>query len=117
MTAGIETRDLDRVLVRFGAAVGEEEDLDVPWTDLCELAAEPGPDFGRHERIGVGQRLGLMRDGPDDALVAVADVHAHQLAVEVEITLAFRRPEPAALRAGHRNRIDRALRRPLEQSV
>ena len=117
VAAGVLARDLDRVLVGLGAAVGEEEDVDVARTDLGELAAEPRARLGGHERIGVGERLGLLRDGADDALVAVADVDAHQLAVEVEEPLAFRRPEPAALRAGHRNRIDRALRRPLEERV
>src|SRR5213082_3198868 len=54
-------------------------------------------------------------DRAHDARIAVADVHAHQLAVEVDEALAFRRPEVDALRSRHRNRIDFRLRRPLEE--
>src|SRR5262249_17864095 len=80
-------------LVRPGAAVGEEEHVDVAWRDLGELRAEPGARLGGHERVRVGQRLDLLLHRAHDALVAVADVHAHQLAVEIDETLAFRRPE------------------------
>jgi hypothetical protein len=106
-----------RVLVRLGAGVGEEEDVDVARADLGELFSQPRARLGRHERVRVGQRRGLILDGADDPLVAVADVDAHQLAVEVEEPLAFRRPEPAALRSRDRNRIGRPLRRPLEERV
>jgi hypothetical protein len=68
--------------------------------------AQPRARLGRHERVGVGERRRLLLDRADDALVAVADVHAHQLAVEVDEALAFRRPEVDALRARDRNRID-----------
>src|SRR5439155_16284337 len=51
------------------------------------------------------------------ALVAMADVHAHQLAVEVDEALAFGRPEVDALRAGHGDRIDFRLSGPLEERV
>ena len=45
------------------------------------------------------------------------DVHAHQLAVEVDEALAFRRPEINALRARDRDRIHLRLRRPFEERV
>ena len=51
------------------------------------------------------------------ALVAVADVDAHQLAVEVDEALPFRRPEVNALCARDRDGIDLGLRRPFEQRV
>ena len=117
VAAGVPPRDLDRVLVRLGAAVGEEEHLDVARADLGELAPEPRARLGGHERIGVGERFGLLLHGADDALVAVADVDAHQLAVEVEVPLPFGRPEPAALRPRDGDRIDGPLRRPLEERV
>jgi hypothetical protein len=46
--------------------------------------------------------LRLLADGLDDALVAVSDVDGHELAVEVDEALAFRRVEvnPLALATG-----------------
>ena len=41
VAAGEGARDLDRVLVGVGAAVGEEEDVDVAGRELRELGAEP----------------------------------------------------------------------------
>ena len=49
--------------------------------------------------------------------MAVADVRAHQLAVEVEEALPLGRPEVDALGAGHRDRVDLGLRGPFEQGV
>ena len=117
VTAGRHPRELDRVLVRLGAAVGEEEDVDVAGRDLGQLRAQPRARLGRHERVGVGQHRRLVLDRLDHALVAVADVDAHQLAVEVDEALAFRRPEVDALGPRDRNRIDLRLRRPLEERV
>ena len=114
---GIPARDLDRVLVGFGAAVGEEERVDVARRDLGELDPQPRPRLGRHERVRVGECRRLILDGLDDPLVAVADVDAHQLAVEVDEALAFRGPEVDALGARDRNRIDLRLRRPLVDRV
>ena len=99
------------------AAVGEEEHVDVARRDLGEFRAETGARFRRHERVRVRQHLGLLLDGADDALVAMADVDAHQLAVEVDEPLAFRGPEVDAFGPRHRNRVDLRLRRPLEERV
>ena len=66
-----------------------------PGRDLRQLLAQPRARLGGHERIGVGQRRGLLLDRLDDARIAVADVDAHQLAVEVDEALAFGRPEVA----------------------
>ena len=114
---GEQPRDADGVLVGFGAAVGEEEDVDVAGRDLGQLLAQPRPGLGGHERIGVGERLGLLLDRLDDAGIAVAGIDAHQLAVEVDEALALGRPEVHALGARHRNRIHGGLRRPLVQGV
>ena len=81
------------------------------------MATEPRARLGGHERVGIREHRGLILNRLHDALVAVADVHAHQLAVEVEEALAFGRPEIHALRARHRNRIDGVLRRPFIDRV
>jgi hypothetical protein len=60
---------------------------------------------------------GLILDRLHHARVAVADVHAHQLAVEVDVALSFRGPEVHALRPSDRYRIDGVLRRPFEDGV
>ena len=51
LAAGDRARDLDGVLVGLGAAVGEEEDVDVARRDLGELRAEPRARLGGHERV------------------------------------------------------------------
>jgi hypothetical protein len=117
VAAGDEARDADGVLIGLGAAVGEEEHVDVAGTDLRQLLSQLRARLGRHERVRVGERRGLLLNRLDDALVAVADVDAHQLAVEVDVALAFGRPEVDALGARHRDRIDVRLRRPFEQRV
>src|SRR5262249_14351897 len=63
------------------------------------------------------QRRRLIGDGLDDARITVADVHAHQLAIEVDEPLALGRPEVDAPGASDGNRVDRALRNPLENGV
>ena len=114
--AGVSARDLDRVLVGVSAAVGEEEHVDVARRELGELGAQPPAHLGRHERVRVRHGRGLLLDRRDDAVVAVSGVDAHQLAVEVEIALAVGSPEVDALRARHRDGIDRPLGRPLEHA-
>ncbi len=117
VAAGVLPRHLDRVLVGLGAAVGEEERVDVAGRDRGELLAEERPGLGRHEGIGVREGLGLLLDGADDPLVAVADVDAHQLAVEVEVALALGGPEPAPFGAGDRDRVHLRLRRPFVERM
>src|SRR5258708_14866429 len=106
VTSGRHPREPDRVLVGFGAAVGEKEDVDVAWRDLGELRAQPRARFGGHKRIRVRQHLRLLVNRVDDALVAVTDVDAHQLAVEVDETLALGRPKIDSLRPSHPNRTE-----------
>ena len=117
LAAGHGARDLERVLVGLGAAVGEEEGVDVAGRDLGQLRAEPRAHLGRHRRRDVGDLLRLLGDGGNHARIAVADVHRHQLAVEVDEALALGRPEVDALRLRDRNRIDGVLRRVLGDGV
>src|SRR5581483_6614704 len=117
MPAGEEACDLDGVLVGFRPAVGEEKRVNIARRDLGQLGAQPRAWLGCHERVGIGQHARLLGNSVDHALVTVADVHAHQLAVEINEALPFRRPEVNALGAGDRYRIHFRLRRPFEQRV
>ena len=117
VAAGVRARDLHRVFVRLGTAVGEEEHVDVAGGQFGELGAELRARLGGHERVGVCERFRLRLDRANDPLVAVADVDAHQLAVEVEVALPLGSPEIDALGARHRNGVNGALRGPLEKRV
>jgi hypothetical protein len=59
----------------------------------------------------------LIFDRLDHTLVAVPDVDAHELAVEVDEAFAFGRPEIDALCARDGNRIDSSLGGPFEESI
>ncbi len=109
--------DLDRVLVRLGAAERVEGLLDVAGEQLGHLLPEQRPLLVRHERRDVRQALGLPMHRVRHAPVAVADVHAHQLAVEVDVALAVDAPEVDALRAIDRDRRRLGLRLPVVQRV
>src|SRR5439155_2513009 len=117
VSAGIETRDPDRVFIGVGAGVGKEKRIDVAGSNLGELGPEPRSRFCNHERVRVREYRRLILNRLDHTTVAVTDIHAHQLAVEIEISPAVRFPEVYALRAGNGNVIDPALRGPLEQRV
>ena len=110
-------RDLHRVFVGFSAAVGEEERVDVARAQRREFLAKPRARFGGHKRVRVRERCRLVLNRLDHALVAVADVHAHQLAVEVDVPLAVGRVEIDALRARHRDRVHRGLDGPFKERV
>ena len=118
VAAGRHPRQLDRVLVGFGAAVGEEEHVDVARA-RSRRACAPSRARGSVAMNGFAyaSTAACSWIARIDALVAVADVHAHQLAVEVDEPLAFRRPEVDPLGARDRDRIDLRLRRPLEERV
>ena len=117
VSACVEARDAEGVLDRFGAAVRKEEGVDIARADLGELLPEAGARLCCHERICVGESCRLIGDRLQDALIAMADVGAHQLAIEVEELLLFRGPEPGALRAGDWNWVRCSLRRPLRHGV
>ena len=110
-------RDPDRVLVRLGAAQGEEGLLQVAGPERGELLPEPGARLVRHERRDVGELLRLPRDRVGHALVPVPDVHAHQLRVEVEVPLVVDVPEVDALRPVHRDRGGLRLGLPVVERV
>ena len=63
VAAGVPARRLDRVLVGLGAAVGEEEAVDVAGRDGGELRAQARANLGGHERVGVRQLRRLLLDG------------------------------------------------------
>src|SRR5215831_208004 len=117
VATGVKTRDLDGVLIGLGPAIGEEESVDVARSDFSELRTEAGTRLSCHERIGIAQRLRLLVNSLDDALVTVSDVDRHQLAVEVDETLPIGRPKINALGAGNRDRVNLRLRRRLENRV
>src|SRR5208282_4169236 len=79
-----EARDLDGVLVGLGAAVGEEEGVDIARCDLGKLRAQTRPNFCSHKGVRISKRRRLFADGLNDALIAVTDVDGHELAVEVD---------------------------------
>ena len=90
--AGVQPRHADGVLVGVGAAVGEE--------DVVEVAGgvrgdQPG-GLGAGavgERRGDGAEVGgLLLDRRDDARVLVAEVGEDQLRAEVEVARCRRRP-------------------------
>jgi hypothetical protein len=88
-----------------------------PGVISASFAPRPRPRFRGHERIRVGQGGRLLLDGLHHLRMRVADVRAHELAVEVEEALALRRPEVDAFRARDRDGIDLRLHRPLEDRV
>ena len=109
--------DLDGVLVRLGAAERVEGLLDVARQELGHLLAEQGSLLVRHERRDVGQAFGLPVHRVGHAAVAVPDVHAHQLAVEVDVALPVHAPEVDALRPLDRDRRGLRLCLPVVERV
>src|SRR5579863_9256330 len=109
MASGEEARELDGILVGVGAAVGEEEGVNVAGSDFGKLRTEARADFRGHERIRVGERCGLVADGLDNARVAVSNVDGHELAVEVNEALPFRRVKVNPFGASDGNGIDLRL--------
>ena len=114
----VGTRDLERVLVGLRAPIGKEEGVDIARGDLGKLCAQLRARLGRHAaRHHVAELRGLCLDGLDHPRIAVADVHRHQLAVEVDVALPVRRVEVDAFRSIDGKRIDGALYRPFGDRV
>src|SRR5260370_3889923 len=109
MAPAEHSRDAYGVFVCLRAAVCEEERIDVAGCDLRELHSQTRAHFGGHERVSIGKRRSLLLDSANHPLVAVSDVDAHQLAIEVDETLSLRRPTVDPLGARDRNRIDCSL--------
>ena len=97
---------------RLRAAEGEEDLVEVAREDLGHLLPEPGADLRRKRGHDELELRGLLVDRIDHPPVAVADVHGHQLAVEVEDPLALRRVEGHARGAVDRDRVQGSLDRP-----
>ncbi len=110
-------RHFDRVLVGFGPAEGEEEFLEVARHHFGQFPADLGAYSRGHAWPGVHQLFGLRFDRVNYAPVAVADVDAHQLRVEIEVSLAVGVPEVDAFALRHRDRVDGALRRPRKERM
>jgi hypothetical protein len=117
LPTGERLRDADRVLVRLRAAEGEEGLLEVARPKVRQLLAEPGSGLVGHERRDVGKLLRLAGDRLGHALVAVPDVHAHELRVEVEVAGAADVPEVDALGPVDRDRGRLGLRLPVVERV
>ena len=118
LAAGVPAR---AILMAFSLASAPPLVKKKPSMSPGVIAASFAPSRARGsvamKGLAYGKLSRLFLDRLHDARVAVADVHAHQLAVEVEEALAFRRPEIHALGAVHGDRVDGALRGPLEDGV
>ena len=106
-----------RVLVGLGSAEREEERVQVARSQLGEQLAQAPADLGRELRRGKGEGFRLLGDGVSYAAIAMADVDAHQLAVEVDVALAVGVPEVDPLGAVDDDRVDLRLRGPREEGV
>ena len=115
--AGRPARELDRVLVRLGAAVREERHREVARGHLGEQAREGRARLGRHGRADRAQLVGLLLDRGDDLRVLVADRDVDELGGEVEVPLPLVIPEVAALGPGDGERVDRVLDAPRVEDV
>ena len=89
-----------------------EELVDVAGCDLTQEFSETGPRFSGGARPSEEELVGLRFDRFDDLGVAVTDVHAHQLGIEIDVALAIGIPEVNTLRAIDRHRVHAALSGP-----
>ena len=115
--AGVVTGELDRVLDRLGPAQGQEDLVEVARQDLGQLGPETRPWLGGEGRLDVLELGRLGGDRVDHPPVAVADVDAHQLAVEVDDPATLGGVQVDPLGVVDRDRVDRALDRPREEGV
>jgi hypothetical protein len=118
VAAGVQARRLDRVLVGLGAAEREEEGVDVTGHQRGEALAEArarggGQARGDEQQVAVERLLHLLQH----LGVRVADVDAHQLAVEVEVALTVGGVKIHALGALDGDRRDGAALRPRPHRV
>jgi len=95
----VEAGELDSVLNSLSAAEGVEELVEARGRDGLKDLAELRAGLGGERRGHEGQLGGLVLDGLDHLLVVVADVGAHELRVEVGVTLAVGVPEVDAVSA------------------
>ena len=109
---GVQARHPDRVLVRVGAAVGEEHLVEARRrvVDDAPGGLAAGEVHGR--RRDGGEQLGLLADRLHDGRMLVADVDVHELAREVEVLASGVVPDAASAAAGDHQRRQLRLRRP-----
>ncbi len=117
VAAGVPAGELDRVLVRLGAAVREERHREVARRHLGQQLAEARARLRRHRRPDRRELVGLVLDRLDDLRVRVADRDVHELRGEVEVAVPVVVPEVAALGALDRDRVDRVLDAPRVEDV
>ena len=110
-------RELDRVLVRLGAAVREERHRQIARRHLGEEARQLGALLVRHHRPDRAEPVSLLLDRGDHLRVLVPDRDVDELRREVEVALPVEIPEVAALCAGDRDRVDRRADRPRVKHV
>ena len=111
-TAGVQTGHPDRVLVRVGTAVGEEDLVQAGGSVLADPMSGPRARLdGGRGRHGA-QLCGLFLNSLDDVWVLMADICEHQLGTEVDVLVAVAVPHQRALRSGHDHRRDPRLGRP-----
>ncbi len=110
--ARVQPGHAHRMLDGVGAAVGEEDLVEVPRRPLGDeprrLRARLDGEGGRERR----HPPGLLLDRGDDLGVLVADVGVDEPAGEVEVAVAVVVPEVRPLRAGDGERVDELLRGP-----
>jgi len=117
LAPGGDARHAQRVLVRLGSPQGEEEPIQIARRHLGQQLAQSPTHLGRELRRGERQLVSLFGDGVRDSLVAMADVDAHQLAVEVEVGLPVGVPEVDPFGPIDDDRVDLRLGRPGEEGV
>ncbi len=117
VAARVPAGELDRVLVRLGAAVREERHAEVARRHFRQELPEAGARLGRHRRPDRRELLRLVLDRLDDLRVRVADRDVDELRGEVEVRLAVVVVEVAPFRALDRDRVDRVLDAPGVEDV
>ena len=93
--AGVEPGHADGVLGGLGAAVGEEDHVQVAGGELGDEAGGLAAGLVGVERRDRAQAAGLLLDRGDQLGVLVADVEVDELGGEVEVAVAVLVPEPA----------------------
>ena len=89
MPASREFRCMNRRVVGFRAAVGEERFLQLSGRDLMKLLSQVRLRLVAVERRSVGNRLDLVDDGFGYARIRVAHAHGQHAAETVEIFVAL----------------------------
>ena len=114
---GVQPGHAQRVLRRLGAAVREEDHVEVAWGQVGDEAGRLAPVRVGERRRDRAQPAGGLLDGGHDPRVLVPDVQVDELRGEVQVAPAFVVPEPRALAAGDRDRGQRPLRAPRVEHV